>query len=114
MWVVSMGSGANLRLVRWVVSSGSGANLRFVFTLVSSGSGANLRLLFVVVSTGSGANLRTGFVSALSSSVFLSLEDDTDVSIGSTLNRLGGAFDAMIYMLICLNDSVVLCPFNLI
>lgn len=114
VWVVSMGSTANLRLLRCVVSTGSGANLRFVFTLVSTGSGANLRLLFVVVSTGSGANLRTGFVSALSASMFLSLEDDTDVSIGSTLKRLGGAFEAMIYMLICLTDSVVLCPFNLI
>lgn len=98
-WVVSMGSGANLRLFRCVVSTGSGANLRFVFTVVSTGSGANLRLLFVVVSTGSGANLRFGLGSVLSSSACLSFEDDTDVSIGSTLNLLGGAVEAMIYML---------------
>jgi hypothetical protein len=95
--VVSTGSGANLRFVFTKVSRGSGENLRrFVFTVVSTGSGANLRFVFVVVSTGSGANLRTGLGLSASSSAFLFLEDDVDVSIGSILKRLGPPVEAIL------------------
>jgi hypothetical protein len=54
------------------------------------GCGANFRLVLVVVSMGSGANLRAGLGFVASSSTVRSLEDITDVSIGSILNRLGG------------------------
>lgn len=94
--VVSTGSGANLRFDFVVVSTGSGANFRLVFCVVSRGSGANLRLLLVVVSTGSGANFRTGFEVPTSESSLRSLELEVEVSIGSTLNRLGGATLAMV------------------
>lgn len=86
------------RLLRVVVSIGSGAKRRLDRLVVSTGSGANLRLdleLEVVVSTGCGANLR-GFGLSGWSAGALSLEDETVVSIGSTLNRLGGAADAML------------------
>ena len=91
-----MGSGANLRLVLWVVSTGAGANLRLVFAVVSTGSGANLRFVFVLVSTGSGANFRAGLGFAIRSSPGRSLEDVTDVSMGSILNLLGGVADAIL------------------
>jgi hypothetical protein len=86
------------RLLREVVSTGSGAKRRFVFVVVSMGLGANLRLdvdFVVVVSIGCGANLR-GFGLSESSALDLSLEDVTVVSIGSTLNRLGGAAGAIL------------------
>jgi hypothetical protein len=88
--VVSMGCGANLRFVLAVISTGCGANLRFVLAVVSTGSGANLRLVLVEVSTGSGANLLVGLGFTTTSSTGRSLEDITDVSMGSILNRLGG------------------------
>jgi hypothetical protein len=93
-------SGDGLRLVLCDVSTGSGANFRFVFLVVSTGSGANLRLVFVVVSTGSGANLRVGFGFAACSSTDRSLEDITEVSMGSILNRLGGAADSIVKSLV--------------
>jgi hypothetical protein len=108
LWLVSIGSGANLRLVLCVVSTGSGANLRFVLALVSIGSGANLRFVFVVVSTGSGANLRTGLGLSAGTSTCLSFDDDVDVSIGWTLNRLGGPFGAMVYISFCTGSQCLI------
>ena len=110
--VVSTGTGANLRLDFVVVSTGSGANLRFVFVVVSIGSTANLRFVFTLVSTGSATNFRWGLPVGISSA-FLSFEEDVDVSIGSTLKRLGGAADAIVNICSCVFlDLCVLLQFG--
>lgn len=56
-------------------------------------------MVFVVVSIGSGANFLGGLDVPSSDSSFRSLELEMVVSIGSTLNRLGGAADDIVKML---------------
>lgn len=118
--VVSIGSGVERRFVPVDVSIGSGANRRREsgffssadggslddLAVVSIGSGAKRRLVRVVVSTGSGLKQEVFAPCTVSRASF---EDFEVVSIGSTLNRLGGMVAAMVDISLRKVTSVFAC-----